>query len=116
HHQVRLGVERQERQRRLRALRDVAAVQNARVPREIRREDDIRRSKPPGIKRAPQKRTDWHSAATGVIRVDVLVAGGIVELLLTGADEDVAVRELTVIDLWAGDFDRDARYGRQVLD
>ena len=114
--EVRIFVELQEGQRRACPHYHVSAVENARVGLDVVGEENLQRSELPRVKHTTRKRPDGNSARPCVVGVDVLVAGRVVELGLSGADEDVAVGQLAVVDLWSLEVDRDRRNRRQVLD
>ena len=59
---------------------------------------------------------DRHAPLAHIVRINVLIAGGIVQFLCLGLDEDIIVGQLTIIDLRTGNFNRPIRDRRNVLD
>ena len=115
--QVRVAVEPEERRRLLHARADVAVDHHAALGREIVRQQDVERAEARREGRLADQRVDRDAAPSLVARVDVLVAGGIVELLRARAHEHVLVADLAVVDLGPRDLGQAARHrGRDVLD
>ena len=114
---VRIGVPRDKTGQLAQTFRDVPVDHHAALRREVAGEQDIPVAARDRGQGAQPQRRDREPAAPVVTHQHVAGAGGVVELLLRGADKHGVVHLFAVINLRASEFQlRNGDHGRRVLD
>ena len=113
---VGIGIEGQEGRDLVHPLADPPVHHHAAVRRQRRREERVGRPEPDREHQPPEQSAERDASGALIRRKNVVVAARIVELFGLGADEDVGLRQLAVVDRRLRHLQVDGGHERQVTD